>query len=321
MKNNIAKGIIQMVFIACLGYLATFLPFHFGLVTNALVLGIVFGNVLKPNSSLSPGIQFSEKKILSVAIVLLGLQLNGNIISELSWQLILFIPLVMVATILLSTFLAKYFNLSKKLGALIGMGNAVCGTSAIMAASATLSPDSKDTGVAVGTINLLGTLALFAIPAFSTTLGLSESTGGILAGGTLQAVGHAVAAGTAIGPEAEVLATTVKMGRVAFLAPMLFLLIAMFGKSEKNQPKGNNIPWFIWGFLTLVIITNVFSIPENLLSAIQSIQKMLLAIAMAAIGFKIQFKELLSTGTKALWLGLIIFIFQASLITTFVMLF
>lgn len=319
MKNTIVKGLIQMVFIASLGYLATFLPFHFGLVTNSLVLGIIFGNSLKPNSALSPGIQFSEKKILAVAIVLLGLNLKGEIISNLSWQLILFIPLVMVATILVSTFLAKYFNLSKKLGALIGMGNAVCGTSAIMAASATISPDSKDTGVAVGTINLLGTLALFAIPTFSATLGFSEATGGILAGGTLQAVGHAVAAGAAIGPEAEVIATTMKMGRVAFLAPMLFLLIGLFKKSEKGQPKGN-IPWFIWGFLSLVLLVNLVPIPENLLSATHSIQKMLLAIAMAAIGYKIQFKELLSTGTKALWLGLIIFIFQASLITLFVLL-
>ncbi|GAB5558073.1 MAG: YeiH family putative sulfate export transporter [Schleiferiaceae bacterium] len=317
MNKKQIPGLILSTALAGVAYAWSLTPYSIGFVTQALILGIVAGNLPKMGSLWNEGINFAEKQILAVAIALLGFKMSMGIFSELSIFLIVFIPAVMMISIFLGMKLSSRFGLSKKMGALLGMGNAVCGTSAIMATSACIESEPEETGISVGVINLLGTLALFGMPTVLISTGFSEGGAGIVTGGSLQAVGHAVAAGAVVGPDAEVISTAVKMARVSLLAPMLLWVMSRFKKSAEGHPK-QKLPWFVFAFLGAVVIVNIWTLPVEIGTYLFDIQKILLAVAMVAVGFKIKIKALVQQGSSALWLGTLIFGFQVLAFILFV---
>ena len=67
-----------------------------------------------------------------------------------------------------------------------------------------------------------------------------------------------------------------------------------------------------------MILANVFTLPEQFLGNVKKIDKVLLAIAMAAIGMQIRLHDLLRQGPKALLLGGVIFVVQIGVLLAFV---
>ena len=292
-----------------------------GFVTIAILLAIVAGNLWKTPASFSPGIRFSEKRILEIAIALMGFQLDFSQFGELGYEMIPLIIGIMTLSIVLSILVAPRLGMRKNLAALLGIGNAVCGTAAIAALAPLLKAKEEEVGISVGVINFLGTLGLFVLPPLALSLQLQPSEGGILMGGSLQAVGHAVAAGFSLGDLSGQMATVVKMGRVLMLGPAVLALGFLFRKngSAGKTKKGFKIPPFILFFIAFMLMSNLIPVPEPFLLAIQTTSKWLLAIAMAAIGSKIVFKDLKTQGPRALLWGLILFLFQAAVLLIYIL--
>ena len=319
MKKPFVLGILYLIGATVLSYALNEVAGFLSNIIWALLLGMLFGNVFNLKKSIGSGLTFGEKKVLTWAIVLMGLQMSITDLTGLAWM----IPVLMLMIFLsiwLAEKLAPRFGIRDTCGILIGAGNAICGSSAIAAISPVVKSEPYETGVSISVIHLLGTLGMLIIPALSGIFPLNDEIWGILSGGTLQAVGQAVAGGYAVSETAGETATIIKMTRILFLGPVVILLSYRFSKAQPLETgKKIAFPFFILGFVGMVILSNVINLPETVLSGAKQTERFFLTFAMAAIGSKIYYRDLLLKGFRVLKLGTLIFIVQILLITAVIL--
>ncbi len=315
--SNYFMGIAISILIALLALWGSgYIPL--GAVALAIILGILLGNLTSLNQIGKAGITFSEKQFLSTAIALMGINLDFQVLQKLGWQSILLVIVAMVVTISTALLLAKLFGFDRRFALLLGIGNGVCGSSAIVATEQVVGAKKEDVALSIAIVNFLGTVGIFLLPFLSVTLlGLNDIHSGLLAGNTLQAVGQVVAAGFSISDTAGQTATLVKMTRVLMLFPLLMILIYTSARSHRNHKdttikdvKKPAFPLFILGFVSFSLIPTFGLLPEHIIHIISKLSHYLLITAMAAIGLKITFKTILENGHLALGIGSIIFIVQ-----------
>lgn len=304
------KGITLSITIAFIAWLCAFI-IPIGSVAIAIILGVVIGNTIKFDGSYSMGITYAEKTLLAYAIALMGINLDFSVLAALGLKTIVIVILGMVVTIYSSVLLGRFFGIDKKFALLLGIGNGVCGASAISASAPVVKADKNSIGISIAIVNLLGTFGIFLVPFIAFSFGLNEIDAGILVGNTLQAVGQVTAGGFSISHDAGVSATAVKMGRVLLLTPLIFILIYMFQvKSSDENTKGAKVPGFIIVFVLMSLISSFGLVNESIKSIIANTSHILLIISMAAIGLKIHFNSIKSDGKVALKLASIVFIIQ-----------
>ncbi len=309
------QGIGIVFIIMAISYgISSIAGYPLDLITTSLLLGIVIGNILKLNQKkqFQKGIIFSEKKILEGAIILMGLKLNLTYLAELGTHTIIFVCISITATIALAPILGRLFKLDSKASILTGVGNAVCGSSAITAFNPVWGAPIIQMGIVIGVINFLGTIGIFVTPFLAKLLNFSNLQSSFLIGGTLQSVGHVAAAGFAMGQEVGEGAILIKMFRVLMIGPIV--LGYSFYKMSKQQGKITipTFPLFIIGFLSASAVTS-FVGEHFLITNLLTLSKILLAHAMAAIGMNISFSAIKNNGASILYTGGTIFIFQITL--------
>ena len=295
-------------------YLAEWIP-NLGGVTLAIIIGLIISNTLEIDNKFASGIGFSSKKILALAIVLMGLKLELAVLGELGLEFIMIVIVMVFSSITLSYLLGRLLGVSKSFSLLLGIGNGICGSSAIGATAPLVAEKEEEIGLSIGVVNLLGTIGIFLLPLLTSLLKLSAPKSGLMIGGTLQAVGQVVAAGFSVSEKVGRLATVVKMGRVLMLGPIVLLLSFLFQQDDSSQQKKVSIPPFIVGFFIFSLLGSLNLLPTSLVENLKTLSKILLTIAMAGIGLKIKVSDLTDQGPKALLLGVLIFIGQLSLIT------
>ena len=295
--------------------LSAYLPF--GAVAIAILLGMIVGNSVGLGARFAKGITFSEKQILAVAIALMGVNLNYAILRELGYRSILLIVTAIGVTIGASLILARVLRWNSRLALLLGIGNGVCGTSAIAATEGIIGADEEEVGLSIAIVNFLGVCGMLLLPLLGTMiLDFTDIQVGILIGNTLQAVGQVTAAGFSVGEITGQTATIVKMGRILMLTPLILILIALLAKqgtATPSQPadvKRHGIPLFIVGFLLFSLLATFRLLPDIAIRALDTISDYALIIAMAGIGLKITFDSILRDGKTALLVGSAIFLWQ-----------
>jgi len=305
-------GILLSILVAFFAFLlSSYIPI--GSVAIAIILGAIVGNIIKLPSKFNSGITFSEKTILALAISLLGINLDFNVLEELGFETILLIVISLIATIVFTNFLAKKQNFDSKFALILGIGNAVCGSAAIAATKDIVKLDKEKSALAIAIVNLLGTVGLFVLPIIGILLGLSDVQIGILLGNTLQSVGHAIAAGFGVNETVGQSATIVKMGRILLLSPLILWLVYIVAKNNangNNQKRGFQIPIFVIGFIFFSILASTSILPHGLTTFISESSEICLLVAMSAIGLKISFKAIKESGWDAFVLAGYVFKFQ-----------
>ncbi len=282
----------------------------------AIVIGLLISNTITIPHQYNKGIGYSEKSILAFAIATMGISLDFSVLLDLGIKTLFLILSGIGITIISAIFLGKILGIDKKLSLLLGIGNGICGASAIGASKDIVKASESEVGISVAVVNFLGTIGIFLVPFIALLVGLDEKSAGILVGNTLQAVGQAVAGGFAISEVAGQNATVIKMGRVLTLAFVLLILIFIFIKSETDdnieKPKSiwKNIPHFIFYFLFFSFIATLNLLPEFIVRTIKEVSHLALVVAMAAIGLKISFSSIKANGKNALILGSLVFIIQ-----------
>jgi uncharacterized integral membrane protein (TIGR00698 family) len=222
----------------------------------------------------------------------------------------------MIFTIFMGLFLGKLFKLNPKLSLMIGIGNGVCGSSAIAATSGIAKVKSNDIGISIALVNLMGTIGIFLAPALAHLLGFSDIQAGVFTGNTLQAVGQAVAAGFSISDEAGHYATVVKMGRVLLLVPLVLILIYIAKREtlksdEEVAVKGKvGVPSFILWSIFFSIVASLGLLPKEIETLISSFSHYITLIAMSAIGLMIHFGTIIKTAGTAFKVSSLLFALQ-----------
>ncbi len=308
-------GLLLSTVIALTGIiLAQVIPL--GSVTLAILIGIIIRNTVPLSTAVKPGIAYSEKKVLSWAIALIGFSLDYRIFADLGIQTLLIIFLGVPFTILTALTLGRVFGLTKETSLLLGVGNGICGSSAIAAAQTVIQTEEEHVGVSVATINLLGAVGIFLLPSLCLLLpGLMEQQQGILIGNTLQAVGQVSAAGYSVSDAVGETATIVKMGRILLITPVVMILAAV-RKGEGDRDRGRRtfsgvkIPGYLLFFLLFSLMGSTGILPDGITSLLSQAGKYLLTIAMAGIGLSISTEVLKTGGRKTLLTGVSTWVIQ-----------
>ncbi|MFM2425922.1 MAG: hypothetical protein RL747_1466 [Bacteroidota bacterium] len=316
------KGI---VFSVLLGLAAVFLEKFtspaFNGILIALLLGILLGNTLKLPENLASGIQYTSSKMLELSILFLAVGINYADVAALGVQPFLGVAAVVFTILFLSFFLAKRFNCPGNTGILVGFGTAICGSSAIAALAPSLQKQNKeDVAIAMAVINLLGTLGMLVLPWALLQVDwpsqdVAASAMGYLVGGSLHSVGNVAGAGFAIGKSAGDIAITVKLARVALLTPgLIFMTYLTQRHSQGSWKRYFQLPWYLIGFILVTLLVSVIDIPKPALKEVEYIGKVILTIAMAAIGLKVSVKKLMQAGSRGLRFGVVMFLLQIALL-------
>jgi len=314
------KGLLASVAVAIVASLITHYV-SFSTATVAIIIGMIVGNIFfttfhGEDSGFKSGVKWAEKDLLMFAIALMGINLNFTMLANLGVKTILIIVLGMIFTIFMGVLLGKLFKLNPKLSLMIGIGNGVCGSSAIAATSGIAKVKSNDIGISIALVNLMGTIGIFLAPFLAHSLGFTDIQAGIFTGNTLQAVGQAVAAGFSISDEAGHYATVVKMGRVLLLVPLVLILIYIAKKEslkDGEEIEGKTkvgVPSFILWFVGFSVVASLGWLPKELETFISSFSHYITLIAMSAIGLMIHFGTIVKTAGTAFKVSSILFALQ-----------
>src|SRR5712675_587144 len=191
--------------------------------TLAIVLGMAAGNTVYPRveSGSAAGVAFSKHTLLRFGIILYGLRLTLQDVAEVGAAGIAIDAVVLSSTFALACWAGtRVFGLDRTTAMLIGAGSSICGAAAVMATEPVVRGRSDQVTVAVSTVVVFGTLAIFLYPAiyyFSNRyhlLAMSPASYGIFAGSTIHEVAQVVAAGRSISEGAANTAVITKMVRV-----------------------------------------------------------------------------------------------------------
>ena len=269
--------------------------------TIAILMGMVIGNTGYHRISgwCAPGVGFSKQNLLRLGVVLYGFRLTFQDIGQVGVEGVVIDAVMLTSTFALATFLGtRVFGLERSTAMLIGAGSSICGAAAVMATEPVVRGRSAEVAIAVSTVVVFGTVAIFVYPLIYHALAgvpsmmLSERDYGLFAGSTIHEVAQVFAAGRSISLAAANTAVITKMVRVMMLAPFLVMLSAWLSHKAKTENQAGAdtgsgaiaIPWFAVLFVVVTGLNSLALLPKATVSAIIDVDTFLLAMAMAALG-------------------------------------
>ena len=274
------------------------------LLTAAVLLGIVAGQLPLPQR-LAPGLALASRRLMRIGVVLLGLKLSLGDIARLGAAAIATTVAITIVTFGVTLALGRLLKLPGREPLLVAAGFSICGASAIGAMSGAVRAKDTEAATPVALVTLCGSLAIFVLPALRGPLGLDAEQFGHWVGAGVHDVGQVVATASTAGSAALAIALVVKLTRVLMLAPMVALTAAVERRRAKTSaPRPPLVPLFVAGFLTAILARTLLPIPEEVLRAADLAQTALLAMALFALGTGIRLRRLVTTGWRALVVGL-----------------
>lgn len=276
--------------------------------TLAIVAGMALGNGL-PRAwldRLHPGLVFCQQRLLRLGIVFYGVRLTlGDL-----WQLgprALVLDVTVIGTVLVAGYWVgtRLLGLDRDTALLVSAGSGICGAAAVLATDRVIESESHKVSVAVATVVVFGTVAMFLYPLLYPHTGLSERQFGIYAGATVHEVAQALAAGRAVSAAAGDTAVITKMLRVLMLAPVLVLV----GRLRRGGVRGGQIrfPWFVLWFGAVIAAQSVVHLPRAARGHLIDGDTVLLSAAMFALGLATRWRLMKQAGTRPLLLAALIF--------------
>ena len=288
---------------------------------TGLIVGIVIKNTGIPIIKFEKGIKFSGKHILEFAVMLMGASIFLPDLFENGLKILLIIIIGITGSMGISYIVGhKILNLDKKLATLVGVGNSICGNSAVAVVAPVIKANSTQIGAAIGISAILGASQIILLPLLVPAFGLENFQYGIVAGLSVYAVAQVVAASSIVSSLSADVATLVKLTRVILLAPLVLVLRILF-KSDQDEKTDSNLlssilkylPWFVIGFILLSVLRSTEIITQGIGLDIRSIAKFLFVLSMIAIGLTVNIKEIVKVGPKVALTIMLIIIYMVIL--------
>ncbi len=318
--TSLLPGVLLALGIACVAKLLENLESAAGLnIIGASVIALFIGMIVnafwKPNSTTTPGIKFTSKKILKFAIILLGASLNIRTVLTVGRFSLTVMAFTLATCFGLGALIGKALGLNWKTSSLINAGTGICGGSAIAAIAPVIEADDMDIAYGMSATFLFDTIMIVVFPLLGHWLGLSDAAFGLWAGTAVNDTSSVVATGYAFSEAAGDFATMVKLTRTLAIIPAVLIFAAInlhIKRKQSAQSKAVKVriksifPWFILGFLAMSVLTSLGLLPVGLTSSLKTISKFLMVAALAAIGLNTNFKSLCRSGAKPMLHGFIV---------------
>jgi uncharacterized integral membrane protein (TIGR00698 family) len=278
---------------------------------EALVIAILIGmgirTLWQPDSRWQPGIAFSAKQILEIAVVLLGATISFSTIAASGLTLICAIVMTVCIILAASYGISRLLGLPVRLSILVACGNSICGNSAIAAIAPVIGANGDDIVSSISFTAILGVVIVLGLPLLVPLLALSPTQYGILAGLTVYAVPQVLAATVPIGLISTQIGTLVKLVRVLTLGPIV-VGFSLFGRALRKDAGGpmastrfnpfQLVPWFILGFLILAGLRSFEILPGSAAAPVLRVASLLTIVSMAALGLGVDIRVLRRVGGK-----------------------
>jgi uncharacterized integral membrane protein (TIGR00698 family) len=268
----------------------------------ALLMGLVIAQFIG-----HPYLHLNHKAthiLLQVSVVGLGFGMNVGSALKAGKQGILFTIISITCTLVLGFLMGKIFKTEKKTSYLISAGTAICGGSAIAAIAPVIKAEEKQISVALGTVFILNSIALFLFPIVGHALNLSQTQFGLWCAIAIHDTSSVVGAAGKYGTEALEVATTVKLARALWIIPVAFLSAFIF-KHKNSQLK---VPYFIGLFVGAMIINTYVPGIQVFSRYMVYIAKSGLTLTLFLIGCGLSRAVLQSVGVKPMIQGVILWV-------------
>ena len=288
----------------------------------AILIGMVIALFWKDQKAARSGITYTSKKILQLAVVLLGFGMNLGSVLQVGGQSLPIIVSTIATSLIVAFVLYKALHMDANISTLIGVGSSICGGSAIAATAPVIGADDEEIAQAISVIFLFNVIAALIFPTLGSVLGLSNEGFGLFAGTAVNdtsSVTAAAAAWDGMHPAANTLdaATIVKLTRTLAIIPITLALAAWQLRQAKRAAAAGEgsgeaagtfdlkkiFPFFIVFFVLASVVTTVFALPAAVTAPIKELSKFFIVMAMAAIGFNTNIVKLVRTGGKPILMG------------------
>ncbi|MGH6761003.1 MAG: YeiH family protein [Phyllobacterium sp.] len=266
----------------------------------AILMGVAVRSFRGAGLLYARGISFSAKTLLEVAIVLLGASISIGAIQDAGLKLVASIAVVVVLGILFSYWIGRSMGLSSRLSMLVACGNSICGNSAIAATAPVIGADADDVAASIAFTAVLGVIVVLVLPLAVPMFGFSAAQYGIFAGMTVYAVPQVLAATAPVSALSMQVGTLVKLVRVLMLGPVIFTLALVNARGNGRVSLAHMVPWFIVGFLLMMVLRSADLIPHLLLRPMASLSTVLTVISMAALGLMVDVRSVAHAGGKVI---------------------
>lgn len=312
--RRLSPGILLCIAITIVAIVLQAVEVHFAGQTylEALVLAILLGVVIRtawtPAKRFVPGIAFSAKFLLEVAVVMLGASVSVATVLALGPILLVGIASVVAIALGSSFIICRGLGLPLRMAILIACGNSICGNSAIAAVAPVIGADGDDIAASISFTAVLGVVVVLTLPLLVPILQLSLTQYGVLAGLTVYAVPQVLAATLPIGALSNQVGTVIKLVRVLMLGPVVLglSLLARDLRADPRLDRANRrspdlhelVPWFITGFLVVLIVRSLGLIPQSVLPTVTHVAAILTTISMAALGLGVDVRVVAKSGMR-----------------------
>ena len=316
---SISQGFNNIISIELLGYDKS--PISTAMI--AILMGILFGNFFKIRDIFQKGLYFCREYILKLGIICLGIQLKPFEFLEFGKIAIPLIVICIISVLIIIKLLIKVLKIPTRMSYLISVGSSVCGTTAIMATAPIIKANKNEISYAIANITLFGILSMLLYPYFANLyFDGNPLYAGLFLGTSIHETSQVAAAALIYdqqfdSPETLNIATVTKLIRNTFLVVMIpfFAFLYQRGNVQKRNYSIINIfPYFVLGFVGMIILRNfgdyIFK-AENIENWIETVNfikissKILLTMAMGAIGLSTNLKDIISMGYKPFIVGFI----------------
>jgi uncharacterized integral membrane protein (TIGR00698 family) len=317
---SLSQGLNNIIGMELLGYAKS--PISTAMI--AILIGIVLGNMFKMRESFILGLDFTQKYILKLGIICLGIQLKPFEFLKFGTIAIPLIIVCIISVLIVIKLLIKKLKISTKMAYLISVGSTVCGTTAIMATAPIIKASKGEVAYAIANITVFGIISMIIYPYFANIYFDGEPLFvGLFLGTAIHETSQVAAAGLIYdqqfnSPETLNIATVTKLIRNTFLVIMIPLFAFLYNRGNtkaKNYSLLDIFPYFVLGFIGLIIFRNIgdqiflthnsIFVWQNVISYIKDSAKIFLSMAMAAVGLSTNLKDLKSMGYKPFMVGFI----------------
>jgi uncharacterized integral membrane protein (TIGR00698 family) len=277
-----------------------------------VLVAILIGMLMRQSgwvpSVCEPGLKLSEQ-LLAAGIVLMGAELDLARLLAQGVPLLLVIVVTMATGIATIYGLGRLFQLPRPLALLLSVGTTICGGTAIAMVAPLVDAPEDETSYAIGTISLWGLAGLLIYPLVARELGVSDVLFGVFAGTAIHSTPQVVGAGYMYSEVAGHTATTVKLIRNCFIAPVVATIA--LSESQRHPERNGNLslrkafPWFLFGFFLVAGLQSAGLLSPRVAAVFGQTGKEFLLIGMAGIGLNTRLGTLRVIGVKPLLVGLL----------------
>jgi uncharacterized integral membrane protein (TIGR00698 family) len=310
-RSTIVKLLPGVILAALLAWLARWLHDlpalgRISALMLAIVLGMTIRNTVGVPSTMQEGIRFSMRRLLRLAIMLLGFQISMSQLWQVGGLGFLIVVATLVCTFFFTVWLGRRLGVCPKLTELIAAGTSICGASAVVATNTVTEGSDEDVAYVIAVITALGTASILLYPIAAVAMGMPSPSYGLWTGASIHEIAQVIAAAFQGGSVSAQYGAISKLSRVVLLAPVVFTLGYL--ASRRRCAEGNcakvPTPWFLVGFLAMIGVNSLGLLSAAWTSRLVTANQFLLAVALAAMGLETSVAKLRAAGLRPFLVGM-----------------